>query len=395
MQGRARITGEEVVYEATRKWARRALPAADFQQIAIVNPDPAGWDGLIEFEPWLEFDIWGDRWLSTPDGEPLDYQLVQPEAQQGINRLLFPVRVPAGNALQVLVRDDPPPNRAIESDLTASPTRIANGLITVDLSPRGISAIAREGRSLLGEGGIGLHLRHDNSDTWGFRSDRFDEPIDSVFGGDGWVVEEAGPLRARVRTEGWLGHSWVRWTVSLHRAAPQVDIQIEVNFAERYKVLQMPIHLPGAPTRWTDGLAGGMVERQPNAAEWPVLGWSRIEVGDQSLALMTHDAYSLSVTDDIWQWTFLRGPRMSWGGKNPEVYAGRDWHTDQGSHRFAFRLIPGADLEVPRLRRRRAKQRWFRSRSIATKAWTDRRGAHNHRAGCLPVRSNARNGTAN
>jgi hypothetical protein len=32
-------------------WARRTLPAADHQQIAVVNPDREDWDGLIEFEP--------------------------------------------------------------------------------------------------------------------------------------------------------------------------------------------------------------------------------------------------------------------------------------------------------------------------------------------------------
>ena len=48
------------------------------------------WDGIVEFEPWLEFDNWGDRWLSTSDGEPIDFQIVQPEAQQGVNRILFP-----------------------------------------------------------------------------------------------------------------------------------------------------------------------------------------------------------------------------------------------------------------------------------------------------------------
>jgi alpha-mannosidase len=121
---------------------------------------------------------------------------------------------------------------------------------------------------------------------------------------------------------------------------------IEVTFAERYKALQLPIRLAETPARWTDGLAGGQVERWPNPAEWPMLGWSRVEVGGTPLAMVAHDAYSLSVNDDIWQWTLLRSPRMSWGGHDPEVYAGRDWHTDQGSHKFAFLLVPDAPLDA-------------------------------------------------
>lgn len=349
MQGRAWITGEEVVYEATRRWARQTLPPANHQQIAIVNPEREEWDGLVEHEPWLEFDIWRERWLATPDGQPIDHQVVQPEAQQGVNRVLFPARVPGNGTLQVLLRDDAAPERTIPSDLSVSPTHLANDLVRLELGESGIRALRFQDRELLGEGGIGLHLREDHSDTWTFTTDRFEEPVGAVFTGEGWVVEEEGPLRARVRTEGWLGHSWLRWTLSLHRGDPRPRLLLEVNFAERYSALQMPVWLAAVPNRWTDGLAGGQVERRPNPAEWPVLGWSRVEVDGTGLAMLTHDAYSLSLVESTWQWTLLRSPRMSWGGKNPEVYVGRDWHTDQGPHRFAFLLVPGAPLDAAAL----------------------------------------------
>jgi alpha-mannosidase len=251
--------------------------------------------------------------------------------------------------VQFLLRDDDPPESAPVTDLTASETLLANGHVRVELDPSGVRWFSVDGHSLLGERGIRLHLRHDHTDTWTFRTDRFDEPVDTALTTDGWVVEETGPLRARVRTEGWLGRSWTRWTLSLHRADPRLHILLEVNFAERYKALQMPIHLAGSPSRWTDGLAGGMVERQPNPAEWPVLGWSRVDVNYQSLALLTHDAYSLSLQDSSWQWTLLRSPRMSWGGRDPEVHVGRHWHTDQGPHAFAIALHPGAPLDAAML----------------------------------------------
>lgn len=349
MQGRAWIAGEEAMYEATRRWARRTLPHADYQQIAVINPDREEWEGIIEFEPWLEFDIWRDRWLSTPDGQPVEHQVVQPEAQQGVNRILFPAIVPAHGYAQVLVRDDAPVARATTTDLSVSPTHLENSRVRIELDRSGVRGFAVDGRSLLGEGGIRLHLRHDHADTWTFPTDRFDEPVDTVYEGVDWVVEEHGPLRARVRSEGWLGHSWMRWTLSLHRADPRLLLQIEFNFAERYKALQLPIQLASVPSRWTDGLAGGLVARRPNPAEWPVLGWSRVEVDGQALAMVTHDAYSLSLTDDIWQWTLLRSPRMSWGGRDPEVYVGRDWHTDQGPHSISFELHPGAPQDVAAL----------------------------------------------
>jgi hypothetical protein len=36
---------------------------------------------------------------------------------------------------------------------------------------------------------------------------------------------------------------------------------------------------------------------------------------------------------------------MAWGGGEPAVYAGRDWHTDQGPHTFDFVLCVGEHLE--------------------------------------------------
>ncbi len=74
-------------------------------------------------------------------------------------------------------------------------------------------------------------------------------------------------------------------------------------------------------------------------------GWSRVEVADKQVALITADAYSLSLDGNLWQWTLLRSPKMAWGGGEPLVYAGRDWHTDQGQHTFDFVLHADSGME--------------------------------------------------
>ena len=101
----------------------------------------------------------------------------------------------------------------------------------------------------------------------------------------------------------------------------------------------MPITLAATPDRWTDGLADGPVYRDPSPTEWPFLGWSRLRVAGTDIGLITSDFYSHSVDAAIWTPTLLRSPRMAWGGGNPKTYAGRDQHTDQGTHRFAFDLV--------------------------------------------------------
>jgi alpha-mannosidase len=351
MQGRARIIGEEVGVEATRRWAKRALTPANQQQIAIINPDEEPFEDLVEHEPYLDFDAWGERWLSDLEGVPVEFQLIQPEAASHVNRVIFPVAIPAGEHAQILVRDDAPPSIPDPpTDLEVSAGHISNSHLRAELDSSGVNALFVDGRNVLGEGGIRLHLRHDHSDTWTFYTDRFDEPVAEVFAGEGWIVEETGPLRAGVRLDGTLGTSRLRWTLSLHRGDRRLRIKVEVNFNERFKLLQMPVRLAEAPVRRTDGLPGGRVDRDLGPAEWPLQGWSRVDVGGRQAALVTADAYSLSLDKDVWQWTLLRSPKMAWGGGEPLVYAGRDQHTDQGQHAFDFVLRVGDRLDEDTLR---------------------------------------------
>jgi alpha-mannosidase len=358
MQGRAQITGEEIITRVTRRWARAALPRINQQQIVLYNPDGEAWDGMVETEPFLDFDSWGDRWISDVDGKPVPLQHVQPEGGRFITRILVPAAIAAGAATQLLVRDDACPESApFVSDLSVSTTHLANKHLSIALGSKGIAGIAVAGEPVLGGEGVRLHLRTDHSNTWGARSDRFDEPVEAVFATDSWVVEETGPLRARVRAEGRLGGSPIRWTLTLHAGEPRLYMQLETIFSEHYRLLQMPIDLATPPQRWTAGLAGGHMERVPSPIEWPVQGWSVAHAGGQDIALLTADAYSASLDGTHWQWTLLRTPRMAWGGDSESpVYAGRDWFADQGEQAFEIALQFGAHLQAGDLERAARQQ---------------------------------------
>ena len=354
MQGRARILGEEIIHGVTRRWAEQQLPTWNEHQLVVLNPDTASWEGLVEIEPHLDFDSWGQRWLSDLAGQPQPFQIVQAEPHMLVNRIIFPLKVEAGGSAQLLLRNDSLPVNvpAITTGLVVSQHSLANQHVHVELSTSGIDQITVDGRALLGPGGIGLHLRQDSTDTWTFHADAFREPVTATISSDGWIVEETGPLRARVRIEGWLGHSRLRWTLSLQRAEKRLTMQIEVGFNEHFALLQLPIQLGLPVTSWRDGQVAGSVERQAGSVEWPVQGWSRMTLaGGARVALVTQDAYSMSLDESgRWQWTLLRSPKMAWGGdtwggERVFLSAGRDHFTDQGEHSFALVLLLGDDQD--------------------------------------------------
>ncbi|CAN5775873.1 hypothetical protein BH09VER1_BH09VER1_17130 [soil metagenome] len=346
MQGRAFIEGEEIIARVTRRWARAHLPSVNQQQIALLNPHPFPWHGWVEWEPFLDFDLWRDRWLSHLDGTALAYQEIQPESQLShFHRLLFPVTIPAQGSTLLLVRDDARPAPiAPPTSPHVSPILLANDQIAITLADFGLSSLRYKGRELLGPAGLSLTLREDRTDTWTFLFDRYEGPILHTLQGAAWRVIESGPLRARVCLEGKIGQSSVRWLLSLYHDEPRLQMSLEINFAEQYSLLQLPMSLALPPLDWLDGQPGGSVARSPGPVEWPVQNWSCLRWDDLAAAWISGDAYSISCQPDRWQWSLLRSPRMAWDGHGADIYQGRDIFTDQGIHRFDFTLLLGPDL---------------------------------------------------
>jgi alpha-mannosidase len=344
MQGRARITGEEVLMQATRRWSYRALPKANAHQVVVVNTADRQFSGFVEAEPYLDFDHWNDRWLSDEAGEPVPIQVVQPESNQLIPRILFRTEIPAAGSRTLRVRDDKAPRTAKprrSRELSATTTRLSNGLVEVRLRRGGIAGISTSLGEILGPNGLTLHLREDTTDTWTFHTDQWSEPVHAVLSRGTWRLEEKGPLRVRARLDARLGNSAIEWWVSLYRGESAVRMDLRVNFGERFRLLQMPMDLAASAESWIDGIAQGSSRRRPSPSEWSFLDWARLEVDGTAIALVTTDIFSHSVNDRLWQLTLLRSPKMAWGGGEPQTYAGRDHHADQGVHDFALTLNLG------------------------------------------------------
>jgi alpha-mannosidase len=339
-QGRALLTSREVAYRVTRKWARSLAPV-DKQQILFVNQAGIEWEGLAQHEPWIDGALWGERWLSELDGSPVDHQVIQ-SGMPFSTRLLIPLRLDVGAHQQLVVRNDSRPPR-IDTDLSAAPRRLANSSLKVDLRENGIGPVRYLDRSVLNS--WTFLLREDPLDCEVWSGTTFDGAVLESLTGLEWSVEERGPLRVQARAEGWLGRSRLHLAVSLERNRPWLDVQLRIIFGEQHRVLQMETKLANRVTSRLDGLAGGAVAREVDNQEWPVQGWSRLTTDQVAAAIVTQDAYSLSVSSEGWRWTLLRAPYMA---AIPYVVPGwtetRGVFTDQGEHEFTFRLVFGEAL---------------------------------------------------
>ena len=326
MQGRARIEAEEIALETTRTWARKQLPKIDHQQIVLFNAGDESWVGTVEHEPFLDFDFWENRWISDENGNPIPFQRVQPDANILLsNRVIFETEVAPRSAQILLVRDDEKPEFALSTALQSGENWMSIGNCKVEVSEKG-ARLMMEGKAF----DLAFRLRHDNSDTWTFTQNRFHEEIFAVADNWNWQVEESGPLRARLRGECQIGASRLRLTLSLEHALPDVSWRLEVNWNERYALLQMSLGGVAAVEARRDGLAGGAIWRARDEFEHPFQKWSQF--GD--MALVSPDVYSVSALENGAQFSLLRAPRMAWGGGNPEIFGGRETFTDQGFHVF-------------------------------------------------------------
>lgn len=344
MYGRAQIMAEEVAHATTRRWARAELGPKNAQRHVMMNANPYDWTGWLEIEPWLEdYSNWDDRWISDLDGNPIDFQLVQPEANIR-SRALIPACVGAQSHQVVLIQPGPLPDMDIASDLNVDGKTLSNDLVSIELGAGGLEALTYRGDPVFSREGMRLLLREDEADCWGMFTDSHNDPVSEVWSQDDWVIEETGPLRSRARLEGRIGTSRILLLVSLYRGSPQIHLDIEINYDERAKLLQLSLPWADQEATITDGLPGGHLEREPSIVEWPFQAWTHRKSATRETALLTHDAYSLSHRGSQDIITLLRAPVMASAGNTPLIYTGRDDYTDQGVHTFKLVLQVGKDL---------------------------------------------------
>jgi alpha-mannosidase len=248
-----------------------------------------------------------------------------------------------------LLSDVPPP-------VTTSESALSNGLVRVELDADGLFTSVRDltaNRELLAPGERGNLLRlHDDLpnqwDAWDVDA-HYKHRFTELTHADSVTVVTSSPLVGAIRIERSLGASQITQTVRLRAGSRRVDIETEVDWHETEKFLKAIFPLDVHAERTAAEIQFGHVHRPTHtntswdAARFEVYAhrWIHVAETGYGVALLTDSTYGYDAgratrpgggTTTTVGLSLLRAPRC------PDPLA------DQGTHKFTYSLLVGADV---------------------------------------------------
>ncbi len=196
-------------------------------------------------------------------------------------------------------------------------------------------------REWISSEGIHAVVVDDASDTWSHGIERYDaeeRPWDC----ESVEITEQGPLRATVRSQFRFEGSTLAQEVSLYRGQPFVEINVDVDWHERHRLLKLKIPLALADPVCAAGAPYGYAERSVTGHEEPMVHWVDVsERSGEGVTSTSIGSYAYDVLGGVLRLTLVRSPRVAdhgrgWGTDDPIGYP----FLDQGEHRFSIRLHP-------------------------------------------------------
>ena len=238
-----------------------------------------------------------------------------------------------------------PPDRSLggRAEVTIGDGWLDNGLLRVEWDGDGLLTSVRDlvaGREVLADDERGnvfqLHDDHPRAfDAWDVDRTYLDKvtdlvEVDSIEGG------ERHPLRAGVRFIRTFGASTITQTMRLSAGSRRLEFDTGVEWHERHRFLKVAFPVSVRSTRATYEIQHGHLERPTvsntswDEARFEVCGhrWADLSEPGYGVALLNESKYGYDILGHTIRLSLLRAP----GFPDPEA--------DQGSHHFAYALVP-------------------------------------------------------
>ncbi len=344
--GYAQNVADDLLHPTLRR-KLNSLPNDPKQRIVLYNASDRAFDGPVEYTPWLDWKEWGATWrLIDEGGDAVPFQCTAPEQLLAKSpQLLFPLKVDPGKMRILRIVETGMVPLASQASATHNGVSTTAGL-TVDRSrvtfQNGLALPVSE-----------LVLIEDTTDTWSHGIDRYAGDVVATARWDKAQSVDDGPLMASFVQEGRIGDSSLtaEWRVY---GVGFAELKLTVDWHERHKLLKLVHALPEPPTRRTDGVLGGWLDRPLGGREVPIRDGILLEMPSGKLGIASPDVYAADGAPDRIRFTLLRSAIMAHHDPHDGI-APRRTFTDHGENKFLFRYFAGDEV-TPELIDRHATQ---------------------------------------
>jgi alpha-mannosidase len=260
------------------------------------------------------------------------------------------VRVPASGSAPLTAAEQPP------QPVTVDGRVLDNGLVRVEVGEDGTLASVRDlraNREVLADRGNLLRLHTDLPNYWdAWDIDKhYRNRYTDLLEAESVTVVETDPLIGAIRVERSFGKgSTITQTITLRAGSPRIDFETDIDWHEAEKILKAGFPVDIRAPHSSAEIQFGHIQRPTHtntsweAARFEVSGhrWVHIAEPGYGVAVINDSTYGHDVTRTVREdggtttrisLSLVRAPRVP----DPEA--------DQGRHRFAYALLPGASID--------------------------------------------------
>ncbi len=248
---------------------------------------------------------------------------------------------------------DPAPS---SPPVTVGGATLDNGLVRAQLDESGLFTSIRDlraDREMLAPGSRGnlLQLHTDFPNHWEAWDidNHYRRSFVDLTAVDAVEVVESGPLVGAIRISRSFGSSQITQTVRVSAGSPRIEIDTEIDWHERHKILKTAFPLDVHADRSAAEIQYGHIFRPTHTnTSWDA---ARFEISCHRWIHLAEPGYGVAIANDATYGHDVGRTTRPGGGTTTTarlslVRAPRspDPEADQGSHRMTYALIPGASI---------------------------------------------------
>jgi len=205
--------------------------------------------------------------------------------------------------------------------------------------------------NILSGPGNRLLVIHDPWDTWGHDVNEYRDEIGSFQLKGPVVLEEDGPVYAKVRVDSGFGKSSAHQTIILYKHLRRIDFELAIDWQEQFKMLKLafPIRLTEKELEGTFEVPFGTIHRPLLGTEESLQRWMDVSGIYQKeneeeilygVSLLNDSKYGGDILNSEIRLTILRSPIFAKHSHGiPDDYSDLDF-IDQGEQTIRYSLVP-------------------------------------------------------